>query len=178
MRVLLCLLCLFAVPALFAAPPELGETAPDFDLPTLSGERVRLSALADAGPVALIFLRGYPGYQCPLCDRQVRDLLVAADQFEALGVKVVLVYPGAAEGLQARAEEFAAGKALPKHFQMALDPNYQAVNLYGIRWDAEGETAYPSTFLLRDGGKVFFRKISETHGGRTTAAELIEAFGG
>lgn len=159
-----------------AAPPEVGEQAPDFELPSISGERVRLSNLTDQGRVALIFLRGYPGYQCPVCNRQVHDLLASAERFNELGVHVLLVYPGPSEGLQKRAEEFAADKPLPGHFEMLLDPGYQAVTVYRIRWEAEGETAYPSTFLLEEDREVFYRKISDSHGGRTTAGELIAAF--
>lgn len=35
--------------------------------------------------------------------------------------------------------------------------------------------AFPSTFLLDKDRKIFFAKISKTHGGRTTAAEIGEA---
>jgi len=167
---------LLLLPGLSAAPPEIGEKAPDFDLPSLSGERVRLSDVLEEGRVALIFLRGYPGYQCPICNRQVHDLLGAKDRFAELDVHVVLVYPGPSDGLEARAEEFAADKPLPERFTMLLDPGYQAVTVYGLRWKEEGETAYPATLLLEQDGEIFFRKVSDSHGGRTTAEELITAF--
>ena len=66
-------------------------------------------------------------------------------------------------------------KQLPENFDLVLDPDYEFTNLYGLRWDAPKETAYPSTFLLDQQGKVFFAKVSKSHGGRTNAAELIEA---
>ena len=37
------------------------------------------------------------------------------------------------------------------------------------------QMAFPSTFLLDKDRKIFFAKISKTHGGRTTAAEIGEA---
>jgi len=47
--------------------------------------------------------------------------------------------------------------------------------LYGLRWDAPRETAYPSTFLIDRQGVIFFSMIVKEHGGRTTAAEILDA---
>ena len=47
--------------------------------------------------------------------------------------------------------------------------------MYGLRWDAPHETAYPSTFLIDRQGVIFFSKIVKEHGGRTTAAEILDA---
>jgi len=49
--------------ALAAEPPQVGDVVPDFTLKTLDGKDVKLSDVAAAGPVVLIVLRGYPGYQ-------------------------------------------------------------------------------------------------------------------
>ena len=65
-------------------------------------------------------------------------------------------------------------KTFPETFDLLLDPGYEFTNLYGIRWDAEKETAYPSTFLLDKQGIVFFSKIVKSHGGRTTSAEIMD----
>jgi peroxiredoxin Q/BCP len=154
------------------AQPDVGEMAPDFSLPSLNGSTVRLSEFTGHGPLALVILRGYPGYQCPLCNRQVQDFL---RNREGMGTaKVVLVYPGPDGGLAAKAREFAAGKELPENFELLIDEGYKMTNLYGLRWDAPKETAYPSTFVIDRKGVIRFAKISMTHGGRTTAAELIE----
>ncbi len=49
-----------------AAPPSVGDKAPDFTLKTLNDQTVRLSNLTASGKVVLVVLRGWPGYQCPL----------------------------------------------------------------------------------------------------------------
>ena len=54
-------------------PPGVGDHAKDFELQSLGGKTEKLSKLTDAGPVVLVVLRGWPGYQCPLGTRQVRD---------------------------------------------------------------------------------------------------------
>ena len=161
--------------AVFAAPPQLGEQAPDFTLKNLAGKDVTLSTLTNKSPVALIVLRGFPGYQCPICSRQVGDLLAHADELAKTGASVLLVYPGPAERLDDRAVEFLRDRKLPDPFHFVLDPGYTFTNLYDLRWDAPRETAYPSTFILDTDRKVRFVKISRSHGGRSTAAEVLEA---
>ncbi len=158
-----------------ATPPAVGEKAPDFTLVSQQGKRVQLSALTAKAPVVLVVLRGYPGYQCPLCNQQVHDFLKNAQGFADAKVQVVLIYPGLPDNnLAARAKEFTADKSLPENFTLLLDPGYEFTNLYGLRWDAPKETAYPSTFLLDQKGIVFFAKVSKTHGGRTKAAEILD----
>ena len=162
-------------PAAVSTPPAVGDKAPDFTLATIGGKKVRLSELTAKSPVVLVVLRGFPGYQCPLCNQQVHSYLKQAQEFTSAGARMVLVYPGPSENLGDRASEFLKDKQLPENFELLLDPGYEFTNLYGLRWDAPKETAYPSTFLIDQKGIVFFAKISKTHGGRASAAELLEA---
>jgi len=158
-------------------PPAVGDPAKPFDLTALDGQPVRLDALTAAGPVVLVVLRGYPGYQCPICTGQFGSLLDHAPDFDRAGASVVLVYPGPADGLRAHAGEFVRGRDLPRGFVLATDPDYAFTNRYGLRWDAEGETAYPATFVIDRSGIVRFAKVSRSHEGRATAAEIVKALG-
>ena len=164
---------LLATP-LVGAPPIVGQVAEDFSLESVHGKRVRLSELTSQSPVALIVLRGFPGYQCPLCQRQVHDFVKHNQAFADAGVKVVFIYPGPRDDLNGRANQFLADKNFPATFEMLLDPDYEFTNQYGLRWDAARETAFPSTFLLEQGGTIYFQKVAKLHGGRTTAAEILE----
>ena len=164
-----------ALPLVAAAPPTVGEKAPDFTLSTAEGKSTRLSQVTSRGTVVLVALRGYPGYQCPYCNRQVQDFIGNSQGFIDAGVHVVLVYPGPPDNLAAKALEFTTGKTLPENFDLLIDPGYEFTNLYGLRWDAPHETAYPATFLIDRHGVVFFSKIVKAHGGRTTAAEILGA---
>ena len=156
-------------------PPRVGETAPDFALDAISGNKVKLSQVSRQGPVVLVLLRGYPGYQCPLCTVQVGQLIGRAKQIANAKARVLLVYPGPAEGLKARADEFVKGKAMPENFDLLLDPDYTFTNLYGLRWDAAGETAYPSTFVLDRTHKVLYAKVSRSHGDRAKFEDVLAA---
>lgn len=157
------------------AIPKVGDTAADFELAGLDGTKTRLSTLAQTGPVVLVVLRGYPGYQCPVCSAQVAGLSGQADAFRSAGANVVLVYPGPADALQAKANEFVKGKALPEGFRLLLDPDYTFTTAYGLRWDAKNETAYPSTFVLDRDRTIRYAKVSKSHGGRAGASEVLSA---
>lgn len=155
--------------------PGVGETASDFTLDSLGGGRVKLSAETEKGPVVLVVLRGFPGYQCPVCTAQVGRLVSDAARFAEAKATVLLVYPGPADSLKKRAEEFSKGRALPKNFTLLLDPDYTFTNQYGLRWDAPNETAYPSTFVLDSKRRVTFAKISRSHGDRASNADILKA---
>lgn len=165
-----------AAGALSAAEiPAVGDKAPDFTLQELAGKDVTLSQLTAEGPVVLVVLRGWPGYQCPICFAQVAGLLKKANEIASDGAHVVLVYPGPAERLGEHAAEFMKSKSLPAHFLYVTDPDYKFTDAYGLRWDAPRETAYPSTFVIDPGGVVRFATVSKTHGGRAKVDDVLAA---
>ena len=158
------------------APPQVGDTVPDFSLPALGSDgKVRLSKVLEDGPVVLVVLRGYPGYQCPICSRQVGGLIQNAKKFEQAGTRVVMVYPGPKADLDRFAEEFAGKFDLPKNFLFLTDPGYGFTNAYKLRWDAPRETAYPSTFVVKPDREVTYAVVSKEHGGRPDASEVVAA---
>jgi len=157
-----------------ASPPAVGDVAKDFQLSDLQGKKIKLSDQVKQGPVVLLVLRGYPGYQCPLCTRQVSQFINSAARFKAAKTSVLLVYPGAVNSLNTKAGEFIQSQQLPANFHFLTDPGYKFTNAYGLRWDAKNETAYPSTFIIGTDGKVKYAKISKTHGNRSNAKEVLQ----
>jgi len=113
-------LAVTAVSLVAATPPAVGERAPDFALSTLQGTSVRLSEVTLKGTVVLLVLRGYPGYQCPFCNRQVQDFIQNSQGFAEAGARVVMVYPGPSGDLGQRATEFVADKKLPGNFDLLI----------------------------------------------------------
>lgn len=164
--------------AAMAAPPAEGSKAPDFTLQTPKGESVRLSELVDDGPVVLVVLRGWTGSHCPACTSQVADLLKHRKEIARHAKNVVLVYPGITGGLGQRAGEFLANAnqpRLPEPVTLVLDPDSSMIERYGLRWDAPGETAYPTTMVIDGAGIVRWSKTSQTHKGRASAEEVLAA---
>ncbi|ADB17782.1 alkyl hydroperoxide reductase/ Thiol specific antioxidant/ Mal allergen [Pirellula staleyi DSM 6068] len=157
------------------SPPAKGDVAKDFTLQTLDGTEVQLSKLNAKGPVVVVVLRGYPGYQCPACNAQTGEFIGAAKKFAAAKANVVLVYPGEGKGLEKFAKDFVTGKTFPDNVMLVTDPDYKFTVAYNLRWDAQNETAFPSTFVIDAEGKIIYSKISETHGGRAPVAEVLKA---
>jgi len=175
----LALAVVFVTAAFYAVaastPPAVGDTAPNFRLNTLEDKPVELKQLTAKQPVVLVVLRGWPGYQCPVCTRQVQDFIRKRDDFAARGVQVLMVYPGPANKLKEHAQEFVQDKQWPAEYLFVMDPDYSFTKAYGLRWDAARETAYPSTFIIDRENKVRFAKVSKEHGGRITSAAALEA---
>jgi peroxiredoxin len=157
-----------------ANPPSVGSVAPDFKLNTLDDQSVRLDDLTAKGKVVLVVLRGWPGYQCPFCSRQAHDFVNHEKELVADGAQVVMVYPGPSDDLKSHAAAFLQDKDWPKDFLLALDPDYSFTKAYGLRWDAPKETAYPSTFIIGQDGKVTFEHISKQHGDRVKAETVLK----
>ena len=159
----------------FAQTPAVGAKAPDFTLSNPTGKSVALSTEQGRHGLVLVILRGFPGYQCPYCVRQVHDFADHASAFKAKNTRVLLVYPGPPADLDQRAKEFLEKQAgLPSNVVLVTDPDYKVTNLYGLRWDAPHETAYPSTFILDKKGMVVFEKISHSHGDRLSAQDALD----
>jgi len=158
-----------------ATTPVVGDAAPNFTLNTLEDKPVELKQLTAKKPVVLVVLRGWPGYQCPICTRQVQDFARKAADFAARGAQVVMVYPGPAADLKAHAAEFLQNKEWPRDFLFVIDPDYTFTSAYGLRWDAKNETAYPSTFIIATDNKVRFAHVSTQHGDRVDSTAALKA---
>jgi len=160
--------------ALFAQTPAVGARAADFTLSTPAGKTVQMSKELQGHNLVLVVLRGFPGYQCPYCVKQVHDFVEHAADFAAKNVRVLLVYPGPPADLDQHAKDFLAKQPdLPSNIVLVTDPDYTMTNSYGLRWDAPHETAYPSTFILDRNRTILFEKISQGHGDRLSAQDAL-----
>jgi peroxiredoxin len=158
-----------------AATPSVGQRAADFTLQALDGSTLSLSQLAAGGRLVVVVLRGYPGYQCPFSQETFQTFVQSAAQFASSGTQVLFVYPG--QGGDKSSGSGAAGmvgsQTLPANVHLALDPEYTFTSLYGLRWDATGETAYPSTFLIHADKMVIFSHVGQFHSDFTPVADML-----
>jgi peroxiredoxin Q/BCP len=128
---------------------EEGKPAPDFELASDTGERVRLSDLR-GHPVVLFF---YPRDDTPGCTRQACSFRDAYREFEERGVVVLGVSPDS-EASHAR---FREKHGLP--FTLLADPDHEVAELYGV-WVEKtmyGRTSMGikrSTFVIGADGAV------------------------
>ena len=99
-----------------------GQAAPDFELTSDSGERVRLSDLRGR-PVVLYF---YPKDDTPGCTKEACEFRDAYDEFRARGAAVLGVSPDGAESHA----KFKSKHELP--FTLLADPEHEAAAAYGV----------------------------------------------
>jgi len=128
---------------------EEGKPAPDFELASDSGERVRLSDLR-GGTVVLYF---YPKDDTPGCTKQARSLRDAYAEIQERGATVLGVSPDS----EASHVKFKAKYGLP--FPLLADPEHEVAEQYGV-WvekNAYGKKSMGikrSTFVIDGEGKV------------------------
>jgi peroxiredoxin Q/BCP len=101
---------------------EEGKPAPDFELASDSGERVRLSELRGR-PVVLYF---YPKDDTPGCTKQARSFRDAYGEFEERGATILGVSPDS----EASHVRFKEKHGLP--FTLLADPDHEVAEQYGV----------------------------------------------
>lgn len=101
---------------------EEGKPAPDFELASDTGQRVRLSALRGR-PVVLYF---YPQDDTPGCTKQACSFRDAYADFEEIGVTILGVSPDT----EADHVKFKEKYGLP--FTLLADPEHAVAELYGV----------------------------------------------
>ena len=140
---------------------EEGKPAPDFELATDSGERVKLSSLRGK-PVVLYF---YPKDDTPGCTAQACGIRDVYGEFERAGAVVLGVSPDDERSHAKFKEKY----SLP--FTLLADPEHQVAEEYGV-WAEKtymGRTymgVERSTFVIDADGNVkkVMRKVKpDTH---------------
>lgn len=132
---------------------RLGQPAPDFSLPALSGETIRLSDLK--GQVVLVNLWAT---WCPPCKAEMPVINTFYEAHQEAGFTTLMVNmqeDGATVGDFIKANSFS--------FPVLLDGQGELMNLYGVR-------GLPATFILDRNGQV--RHIQS---GAITEADLEAA---
>jgi thioredoxin-dependent peroxiredoxin len=147
---------------------EEGGEAPDFELTSDTGERVRLSQLRGT-PVVLYF---YPRDDTPGCSAQACGIRDSYDDFEQRRAVVLGVSPDTV----AAHVKFKRKYGLP--FTLLADPEHEVAEAYGVWGEKKfrGRTYFGverSTFVIDEDGRV--TKIMRRVKPDTHAAQVLEA---
>ncbi len=108
--------------------PQVGDTAPDFTLPSTRGP-LSLSKLLKAGPVLLVF---YPGDDTPVCTKQLCDYRDHIGVFGDLGVQVIGINHQGESSHQAFAEKHRLPFPLLSDEKGNVCKQYGALNFLGM----------------------------------------------
>jgi thioredoxin-dependent peroxiredoxin len=111
-----------------------GDAAPDFELESDAGDKVKLSSLRGR-PVVLYF---YPKDDTPGCTTQACGIRDAYGEFDSAGAVVLGVSPDKVASHVKFKEKF----GLP--FTLLADPEHEVAELYGV-WGEKGN--YGKTYM-------------------------------
>jgi peroxiredoxin Q/BCP len=126
-----------------------GGKAPDFDLETANGERVRLSSFAGV-PVVVYF---FPKAATAGCTQQAVDFTDALPEFQAYGAPIIGISADPAPAQARFHAKYDIGVIL------AADPDHQAIGPYGV-WTEKSMYGRKfmgierTTFLIGADGKI------------------------
>jgi thioredoxin-dependent peroxiredoxin len=145
-----------------------GQEAPEFELTSDSGERVRLSQFRGR-PVVLYF---YPKDDTPGCTAQACGIRDSYEDFEQSGAVVLGVSPDE----ESSHVKFKQKYGLP--FTLLADPEHEVADEYGVWGERKymGKTYWGverSTFLIDENGrvsKVMRRVKPDSHAEQVLAA--------
>ena len=147
---------------------EEGQEAPDFELTSDAGERVRLSQFRGK-PVVLYF---YPKDDTPGCTAQACGIRDTYEDFEHQGAVVLGVSPDD----ESSHLKFKQKYGLP--FTLLADPDHEVADTYGVWGERKymGKTYWGverSTFVIDEEGRVakIMRRVKpDTHAEQVLAA--------
>ena len=129
-----------------AKVPDVGDQAPDFTLPSSTGE-VSLSKLVGKGAVLLVF---YPGDDTPVCTKQLCNYRDNLGVFGDLGVQVVAINPQSEASHRKFADKHAFPFPVVADTTKAVCKRYGALNFLGM--------AKRALFLIGRDGTIKWRR--------------------
>jgi peroxiredoxin Q/BCP len=136
-----------------------GDKAPDFELPTETGEPVKLSRLKGK-PVVVYF---YPKDDTSGCTAEAKDFTRLAAGFNKAGVEVIGISPDSPESHQKFAKKY------DLKVRLAADADKAVANAYGVwveksMYGRKYMGVERSTFLIDKTGRIArsWRKVKVT----------------
>lgn len=163
-----------------------GATAPDFILPDVHGNKVKLSTLLAKGPVVLSFYRG--GW-CPYCNLELRALQQVLPQLKQLGATLVAISP------QTPDESLSTSEKNALSFPVLSDQASTVASSFGITFDLADElrpiyTAFnhalpqkngvdswvlpiPATYVIAKTGKILLSFVDVDYRNRLEPSAVI-----
>jgi peroxiredoxin len=169
--------------------PRPGDPMPPFILPDEAGRLVELNSLLGKGPVAVMF---YRGHWCPYCGLNMRAVIQAFDQINAVGGQVVAIMPEVQEYTEKFKIESGApfpvltdldnGYALSLNLAIWLGSEIQRLLSYQDMSSFHGNDGWvlpiPATFVVGRDGLVKARFVDPDFRKRMEIDDLIAALKG
>ena len=128
---------------------QVGDTAPDFELPASSNQTIKLSDYRGKKNVLLAF---YPFAFSPVCSLQLPGLQQQLGQFQSLNTEVLGI------SVDSRHSSAAFAEHLHLDFPLVSDFNKEITQAYGVL--REGGFAERALFVIDRAGKIAYAHIN------------------
>jgi peroxiredoxin Q/BCP len=139
------------------------EKAPDFELESDQGKKIRLSDLWEKGTLMLVF---YPGDFTPTCTAQLCEYRDNFEEFRDLGVQIV----GISGDSVAKHADFSKQNQFP--FPLLSDPTHQVVKAYKCTSKWTFGFANRAICVVNQKGEIVWRHVEAVAVTRRRAEEL------
>jgi thioredoxin-dependent peroxiredoxin len=160
------------------AKVDVGDAAPDFELPG-SGDRTYRLADYRGRNVVLAF---YPGDATTVCTKQFCSYRDKADRLDALDVDVLGISPQSVESHEHWIEEQELNVPLLADEDLSVSKHYGVVGwagplgqLFGLEGTTGGRYVMRSIFIVDGEGVVRYRHVSRTGARFQTVSDLEAA---
>ncbi|WCB92268.1 Thiol-disulfide oxidoreductase ResA [Baekduia alba] len=168
---------------------ELGQLAPEFELPDATGRPVRLSERLALGPVVLTF---YRGEWCPYCNITLAALQGVLGEVKDAGASLIAISPQRPDDALTMSEKHGLG------FDVLSDAEQSVIRAYGVQFrvpaeiedvhmtffkkdiselnaDGSWNLPVPATFVLDADGLVRARHVGVEYTSRMEPGEILAA---
>lgn len=173
---------------LIANAIKVGEVAPDFVLPNVTGEKVSLSEALHDGPVILTWYRG--GW-CPYCNMHLRYLQKSLPLFQKYNARMIALTPEKPDGSLTVKEKNGLEFDVLSDYHNDVARTYGIVfklgkevsdlykNTFGLNLEAYNESdsdelPIPATYVIDSLGMVRYAFLNADYMQRADPKEIIE----
>lgn len=148
---------------------EIGNPAPEFELPDTSGGTTSLSEVTDEGPAVLVFNRGY---WCSYCAEQLQTFsALEYDMWRHLDVDVVSVVGDPIPELVKMRDRYDLSLELCSDDELVVSRQYGGTE----QTSTHGEIPTAATYVVDEEGIVRYEQIAKNPADRTYA-NYVRAF--
>ncbi len=165
-----------------------GDKAPDFTLPSVTGENLTLGDALQDGPVVLSF---YRGSWCPFCNLELNALQQRMEDIKACGARLIAVSPEKPDSSLTHAQKLnlsfdvlsdmhnkiAAEYGLIMDVHETLRPLYLewGLDLPAANLDETWQLPVPATYIIDRDSRVRAAHIDKNYTARMEPDDIINA---
>ncbi len=148
---------------------DIGRVAPNFTLLDTTGTPHNLLETAAERPLILVF---YRGDWCPWCQLQMKQLAGIYPELQKRGVALWAISPQTNEKNIAFKEK----REIP--FPILDDSALAVIGGWGLEDELDPHQEhipYPTTYIIAQGGRVYWRRLGQRPDDRPTPGEIMAA---